>query len=124
MPTKNDINIAKKISIMGTEYNLICRSNNTELTKLGCDGYCDSYKKEIVVKPIIEQFNRSKEEPYETKFARFKDVVRHEIIHAYFDQAGLTEYSEDETLVESLTTLIPKIEKSTEEALTLLRKND
>ena len=43
----------------------------------------------------IEAFNRK--------------TLRHEVIHAFFVESGLTEYTEDEVLVEWIAVQFPKI---------------
>ena len=44
------------------------------------------------------------------------DYVTHEIIHGYFTEAGLPDYSSDERLVEWIAQLLPRITKTVETA--------
>lgn len=67
------------------------------------DGTCEHNRHRITL-ALVEYSADS----FETSLAYFQSVIRHEIIHAFFDEAGLDKYSEDEELVEALTKLAPR----------------
>ena len=50
------------------------------------------------------------------KDIRHKEVLRHEIIHAFFDEAGLNDYSNNEQLVEWIAFQFPKMFRTFVEA--------
>lgn len=97
-----------KINILGTDYEL--SEDKTDYLKgLNADGMCRAYQKTITIREL-DGFLDSDSTPKE-KENRKKEVIRHEIIHAFFEESGLTEYSTDERLVDWLAAQFPKIEK-------------
>ena len=97
------------VNILGTEYKEIV---DEELGN-SCDGYCDCYDKSIVIKAPEQLLDEN--ETMERKNRRKNEVILHELIHAYMDESGLTYYSSDETLVEWIAQMFPKILKSYQE---------
>lgn len=100
-----------KINILGTEYD-ICIDNT--LVKSGLDGQCKEYDKLIQVRSAKNML--CEEEADEVKRRRFNEVLRHEIVHAFFIEAGLNEYYSDEQLVDWIAIQFPKILKAFQEA--------
>lgn len=45
----------------------------------------------------------------ETKKKRFNEVLRHEVIHAFFSESGLDDYSSNEELVNWIAIQFPKM---------------
>lgn len=96
----------KKIDILGTEYEI---KIDDSIVSQGVDGLCKSYDKIILI--------RSKEnmlcpdDSDEVKDVRHKEVLRHELVHAFFDESGLGDYSNNEQLVEWIAVQFPKIMK-------------
>ena len=88
-----------KVNILGTEYNVNFYDKN--FPKPGYDGYCDTQHKEIHIKGDS---------------VAVKEVLRHEIVHAFFHESGLTEYGCDEVLVEWIAMQFDKIAKAVQEA--------
>ena len=56
----------------------------------------------------------------EDKMKRYREVMRHEIIHAFFSEAGLDDYSDNEQLVNWLAIQIPKMN----DVFTMLKVGD
>ena len=52
----------------------------------------------------------------EEKRERYRQVIRHEIIHAMLHESGLNEYAHDETLVDWIALQFDKINKIVEQA--------
>lgn len=97
----------EKMKILGTEYDF---KENTPLLKgLDADGICKKYSKEIIVRKAEDMLEDS--DNMEEKEERYKEVCRHEAIHAFFGEAGIEQYEFDETLTQFLATNFPKMAK-------------
>jgi len=95
-----------KIEILGTEYDLIMVDKNHDCSqKRKRCGEIDFQKKEIIIVEFDEDDKSAKE-------WGIKNTKRHEIIHGFFYESGLYEYSNDEKLVEWLTLQFSKISKA------------
>ena len=95
-----------KATILGTEYNIIV---DDSIILNNVDGLCKSYDKEIIIRSANKML--SSDDSIETKETRFKEVLRHEIIHAFLDESGLDDYSNNEQLVQWLASQFPKMQK-------------
>lgn len=87
-----------KINILGTDYKLI-----EEMPKnipYNADGHI-SYTNKII--------NLDKDILKNNSLRYKKCVLRHEIIHGYFNESGLPKYSNDDELVEFLAMQLPKM---------------
>lgn len=78
-----------KISILGTEYNVLFRSEEDDPKLKDADGYIDHSIKEIVV-GIFEKDERT----ICDLLAYQKKVLRHEILHGFLYESGLWENSD------------------------------
>lgn len=99
-----------KVNILGTEYSV---EIDDTLEKTNADGMCRVYDKEIFIRSVDSML--CDEDSTGTKKMRFNEVLRHEIVHAFFNEAGLQEYSADEQLVDWIAIQFPKIRKAFEE---------
>lgn len=95
---------SKTIEILGSQYWIIFTDIMQDNDNYG---ECDRYSKTIkIYKNAFEG---------EGLTANIQGVidktVRHELFHAIFHEAGLDCYAEDETLVDALAILFPKIEQ-------------
>lgn len=97
----------QKINILGTEYLAIV--DDDECIKLNADGLCRFYDKKIIIRSIDKLLVDGASE--EEKRIRMQEVVRHEIIHAFFSESGLDDYSDNEQLVSWLAIQFPKMLK-------------
>lgn len=100
--------MGQNINILGTDYILnrnVDANNDGNLIK--ADGYVDYQTKEIFVSEFHEDV------PGQVKdIKRYeRHVVRHELLHAFLYESGLTNYADDEQLVEWLAVQIPKVNK-------------
>ena len=91
--------------VLGTTYTLhydeeLCEENDAR-------GLAELYSKKIIIS-LKGYDNKS---AYENVEEFYKKTLRHEIIHAYFHEMGLSEYCSDETLVDCLAIQSPKIFK-------------
>ncbi len=94
-----------KVNVLGTEY--IIKVDSDYLKENGADGVCKSYDKEIVIRENADFLCPN--DKAETKELRKKEVIRHELIHAFFDESGLNDYSQNEQLVDWLASQFPKM---------------
>ena len=99
------------VNILGTNYEVrnITEKDYPKLSKMGANGLCELYSKEII---INSEMNPNSGE----EFANFKDfenkVLRHEIVHAFFHESGLDDYTRDEDLVNWIAIQFPKMLKA------------
>lgn len=96
--------ILKNLDILGTEYTI-----GTEKTNKNIDGFCDTSIKKIVVDDMKPSETSKKDlELYK------KQVLRHEIIHAFLFESGLEAECRwnDEEMVDWLAIQFDKIAKA------------
>lgn len=97
----------KKVNVLGTEYGII---TDDSLVIRGCDGECKSYSKEIRIRKADDMLCSG--DSAEVKEKRYREVMRHELVHAFFDESGLDEYSNNEQLVTWIASQFPKMLKA------------
>ncbi len=97
------------VKILSTKYRIFFRSPEQDESLNDCDGYCDKSTKTIVVtKKNIDLGD------FET---HQKQCLRHEIIHAFMFESGLStnwehaEFGQEETVVDWIAIQFPKILK-------------
>ena len=95
------------INVLGTEYTILTATGEENPKMKDAAGLCEAYAKKI----YIDTSHASYEEVVENFEGFCQRVLRHEAFHAIFHEAGLSKYYEDETLVEALAILYPRIEK-------------
>lgn len=80
------------VTILGTEYTITRKKYDEDeaFSRDSIDGYCDNYTKSIVVCDM-STYKGWEHEPAETQKAAEKQVLRHEIVHAFFCESGLTD---------------------------------
>ena len=100
-----------KVNILGTTYKV---KEDKSLKHTPADGICKTYDKEIVIRPVADMLGA--EDCETSKYARHKEVIRHEIVHAFFDEAGLSDYCSDERLVEWIAKQFPKMQEAMRQA--------
>ena len=103
-----------KLSILGSEWEVVTKKDNESRKLRDNDGLCEFYTHQIVL---------CDREPDDMSFDNIdeynKQVLRHEIVHAYFAESGLrgnSEYAENEELVDWIAIQIPKMVKTMQEA--------
>lgn len=74
----------KNVNILGTEYSI---EIDDTLEKTELDGLCKEYNKQISVRSVGSMLNDN--DSTDTKKIRFEEVLRHEIIHAFFMKQAL-----------------------------------
>lgn len=99
-----EVEVLNKINVLGTDYT-VC----TEKTNKSIDGFCDTSIKKIVVDDMQPTETSKKDlELYK------KQVLRHEIIHAFLFESGLEAECRwnDEEMVDWLAIQFDKILKT------------
>ena len=99
------------VNILGTKYTIVI---DKSLNNTSSDGLCKTYDKVISIRPILNMLGA--EDCFKSKEARFEEVIRHEITHAFFEEAGLIEYCSDERLVDWIAKQFPKMLKAMRKA--------
>lgn len=114
----------KTVNILGTEYTIEKKSfkDDPAFEKQNIDGYCDGQMKKIVhcdmtTHPIMS------DETEEYCKACERHTLKHEIVHAFFNESGLMEssarfrdgWSQNEEMVDWFAIQSPKIFKVFEE---------
>lgn len=110
-----------KIDILGTEYRIEIHkvSEDSYMEEKGLAGYCEEENKLIVVADMSEEkyFVGMDEKAQETYR---KKTLRHEIIHAFLNESGLSDssnrfdgaWAKNEEMVDWLAIQTPKIYKT------------
>lgn len=99
------------IDILGQEYNLrlLTEKEFPKLVSAKASGLAELYSKQLII-------NKDDTEEDGETFDNLKEytnkVIRHEIIHAYFHEAGLDHYCRDEHLVDWMAIQLPKMAKT------------
>lgn len=114
-----------KVNILGTEYEIIKKAYNEEkcFEEKGIDGFCDFYSKIIVVCDLNTD-DKWSDETQKTRDVSMQQTLRHEIIHAFLSESGLTSntfipqhsWAINEEMVDWIALQLPKIHKACEEA--------
>lgn len=113
-----------KIDVLGTPYTIFISSMIEDKKLESMDGYTDSTVKDIVVfdlKDCAEDVTAKKDlKAYHTQ------VLRHEIIHAFFEESGLSNSCvwECEQIVDWFAIQFPKIEKVFNEIKNIFKEEE
>ena len=98
------------ISVLGTDYEV--KRDTAMCQSLGGDGLTDRFKKEITLKRNADMLDDCTEQDVLDMYER--RVLRHELIHAFFFEAGAEKYGMDEDLVDMLALLWPRMNEAME----------
>lgn len=111
-------NDTMKIDILGTEYRIETRkvSEDSFMEKKGLAGYCGEEDKLIVVADMSEEKYFADMDEKEQEIYR-KKTLRHEIIHAFLNESGLSDssnrfdgaWAKNEEMVDWFSIQAPKI---------------
>lgn len=105
----------KKVNVLGTEYSIIESNESKDEGLSGKDGYCDTSIKQCVIDEMkITDPSAKKDLPGYKKV-----VTRHELIHAFLFESGLSvcsSWAENEEMVDWIAIQFPKLLQAFEEA--------
>lgn len=80
-----------KVNVLGTEYEILIKKYDEEdaFKHHGIRGFCDAYAKQIIIcNPAT--FPEWEREDIKIVDAAQKETLRHEIIHAFLNESGLS----------------------------------
>ena len=79
-----------KINVLGTEYAVTVKKYEEDevFERRHIDGYCDGWTKDIVICDLSTYPGWEHDLPETVQTAQ-KEALRHEIVHAFFDESGL-----------------------------------
>lgn len=101
------------VNVLGTDYEI---KSNEDIYKTLIEsqntGECDMYAKVISISPQEYIINDIRED---VRKSVYNICMRHEILHAFFHEAGVDKYSADETLVDFIAMQFPKMKELFEE---------
>lgn len=101
------------VDILGTEYTVT--RNTSAIEDMGADGICQPYDKKIIYRELKDFLG--KDDSLTAKRVRRDQVIRHEVIHAFFAGSGLIEYGNDEVLVDWMAKQLSKIQETVEKII-------
>ena len=111
------------VNILGTTYTIAVKKyDEDEYFKCAnCNGYCSSSMKEIVLCDM-STYPDWEHEPQEVIDIQAKETLRHEIVHAFFNESGLScnsnstdAWARNEEMVDWIALQGPKIWKAWQE---------
>ena len=108
------------MNVLGTEYKIFYEPNNSGNPKMeGADGYCETEAHEIhIARDMFE--GESKDPKVLKNIGEYgKKVLRHEMVHAFITESGLSEcceWARSEELVDWIARQFTKMEKCFKEA--------
>lgn len=94
------------VNILGTDYDYEVTTDKVDTRLCGLDGYCDGFQKRIAIEG---EHNENDPNSIGDFRALRQKVKRHELVHAFFIESGLKDYSENETLVDWIAWQFPKM---------------
>ncbi|MBR5583360.1 MAG: hypothetical protein IKW21_02405 [Lachnospiraceae bacterium] len=102
-----------KVNVLGTEYSIIETNKVDDINLEQCAGYCDASVKKIV----IDTFQNTPGSMEDLDKFR-KQVIRHELIHAFLSESGLEceSWAKDEEIVDWIAIQFPKLIEAFEKA--------
>lgn len=114
-----------KINILGTKYKIITRkiSEDETMSKNNWAGYCAEDAKTIVIADASEE-RYFPDMTEKEKEAYIKRTIRHEIVHAFLNESGLSAsastpaggWAKHEEMVDWIAIQFPKMQKAFKKA--------
>lgn len=106
----------KEINVLGEKYSLIIADEKDEPRLKGCDGLCDDSSKKCVVKDYAAEAPSLMDK--DNLALMQQKVIRHEIVHAFLAESGLSgeSWGENEEIVDWIAAQGLKLYKAWQEA--------
>ena len=108
------------VNVLGTDYTITVKKYDEDeaFKRRSIDGYCDGWVKEIVVCDLTTHPGWEYDPPEEARIAQ-KETLRHELVHAFFNESGLCDsscafdgaWAKNEEMVDWFAMQSPKIYK-------------
>ena len=116
--------VHKTVNVLGTEYRIEIHSSNEDdcLKRNNWMGYCDGALKLIVLADLDDKEKFCYDSELQKDISA-KETLRHEIVHAFFNESGLcgsslqycSAWAQNEELVDWIALQFPKLLKAFEE---------
>lgn len=113
------------VNVLGTDYTVTVKKYDEDeyFRKINCGGYCNGSTKKIVLCDL-QTYPDWEDEDAETLEESRKRILRHEIVHAFFEESGLSDngnqvegsWARNEEMVDWIALQGPKIHKAWQEA--------
>ncbi len=113
------------VNILGTMYTITVKQYDQDeaFDRRHIAGYCDGMTKQIVICDMTT-YNGWEHEPLEAALISQRETIRHEIVHAFFNESGLQDdslsvdgaWARNEEMVDWIAIQGPKIYKAWQEA--------
>ncbi|MBC8546112.1 hypothetical protein H8711_04080 [Clostridiaceae bacterium NSJ-31] len=113
------------LNVLGTPYTITVRKYKEDeaFERESIDGYCDRYLQQIVICDMTTCKGWEYESAEAARSAQ-RQILRHEIVHAFFDESGLADssfkvdgpWAKNEELVDWIALQGPKIYAAWQEA--------
>lgn len=103
-----------KITVLGQEYTILQHTQDDDPKLKECHGYHEPHSKKIVVDSGLEEASAKDSLGAEHVDVYVRHVYRHEIMHAFFTESGISyryEDDEEDFLVDWISTMYPKMKK-------------
>lgn len=114
-----------QVNILGTPYEIVVKKYDEDeaFDRRSIDGYCDTYAKKVVVCDLKTSEDWEHEEKETIEICQ-KQILRHEIVHAFLSESGLQSsahkndrsWSYNEEMVDWIALQGEKIYKAWQEA--------
>lgn len=98
----------KKVNVLGTTWKIKESNERSDKKLKECDGYCDDSIKVCVVHDMTDPSSMAKSNLDEYK----KKVIRHELVHAFLFESGLScnsDWADNEEMVDWIAAQFPKM---------------
>ena len=114
--TINGHNLPDSVNVLGTEYKIFCSTPEEDPKMKDNKGYTELCAKEIHINPlwfgVIPKDDSAPELVMKDIYKEGLKVLRHELIHAFINESGLSEccgWAGNEELVDWLARQFPKM---------------
>lgn len=97
-----------KVDILGETYTI---EENEGIAQEGYDGMAMFYEKKIYLRPVKNILGESAFDTEAGEKAVRRELLRHEVLHSFFGEAGMEEWQNDEELIIFLSRMFPKLHK-------------
>lgn len=119
------VKFKKSVNVLGTKYRIVVHkmSKDEYMKKNNFAGYCSEEQKQIVIADMDEKEHFGNLDDVE-KIRYAKTVCRHELVHAFLNESGLSDnslqvnfaWAKNEEMVDWIALQGPKLYKVWEEA--------
>ena len=116
---------AKKISVLGTDYTIrfVESGQNEYMDRMNYGGLCDGDSHEIFIL-LLKTCKECGKDPDETIEAKQREIIRHELVHAFLNESGLRynslptdgAWAKNEEMVDWFAIQFPKMLKAFQQA--------